>query len=303
MALDASTPHLLPVTQSEDVPLFADLPAVAVQLVLGSAEAKAGVRLASCSKPLLAEAKRCQALWKHVLYYGYSNPRNHRVLAAAVKALSAPEVPALGSFLLGCVGEAAVSVEAFGGLHETLDAQWEAGRKAAERFEQVPEAQWELLYWLVVNAPHLPGIEGVEYAVSVMKRFSQDEEDEDVQFWGCRALHHLCHHHPALRERAGELDAVEVLVSALDRFAASHQFLRSHGVAALRRLTDEHATNAARLEAAGGSHYLQAQDDSTDENEDEDEDDDDEEEGEEFEEEEEDEEEYEENDEEDEEEV
>ena len=52
---------------------------------------------------------------------------------------------------------------------------------------------------------------------------------------------------------------VEVLVGALDRGAASHQFFRDDGGNALRRLTDNHATNVARLEAAGGTHYLQRQ--------------------------------------------
>ena len=52
---------------------------------------------------------------------------------------------------------------------------------------------------------------------------------EEVQRWGCHALERHCFHHPALREQAGELGAVEVVVSALDRFAASHQGVRSNG--------------------------------------------------------------------------
>ena len=148
-------------------------------------------------------------------------------------------------------------MELFGHVHETQEAKWEAGREAAERFEQVPEAQIELLKWLGAFSDHLPGIEGVEYAVSVMKHFPLHEE---VQRWGCFALDYLCERHPALRRRrAGELGAVEVVVSALNRFDTFNGGvrIRMYGVRALRELTDNCAANAARLEAAGGSHYLQ----------------------------------------------
>ena len=90
--------------------------------------------------------------------------------------------------------------------------------------------------------------------MSVMERFPQHQ---DVQFKACCALHLLCFYHPALKERAGELGAVEALVHALDRFAASYQGrVRYFGVGALRDLTDGLPANAARLEAAGGTHYL-----------------------------------------------
>ena len=54
--------------------------------------------------------------------------------------------------------------------------RWQAGLEAAEAFKEVGEAQAFLLGWLVNSARHLPGIEGVEYAVSVLKRFPQHEE-------------------------------------------------------------------------------------------------------------------------------
>ena len=152
----------------DTAPSLSALPALAVQLVFGSAEAKAGVRLASCSKPLLAEAKRCQALWDHALAHGCRRPRNYHVLAAAVKALTALEMPALeaGSELLGRVGRAAVIVALHGdgGLHQTYEAEWQAGLEAAEAFKEVPEAQVPLLHWLGSYAQYVPGIEGVEYA-------------------------------------------------------------------------------------------------------------------------------------------
>ena len=71
---------------------------------------------------------------------------------------------------------------------------------------------------------------------------------------GCFVFHQLCTFHPALEERAGELGAVEALVHALDRFAASNQMVRNVGVNALRILTNGRPLNAARLEAAGGTH-------------------------------------------------
>ena len=126
----------------------------------------------------------------HSRHTGHLLSHTGRVLAAAVRALTAPEVPALEEnlALLGRVGRAAVRVEIESELHETWEAKREAGREAAESFEQVPEAQAELLVWLGIYAYHLPGIEGVEYAVSVMKRFPQHER---VQNWGCYALHRL----------------------------------------------------------------------------------------------------------------
>ena len=50
---------------------------------------------------------------------------------------------------------------------------------------------------------------------------------------------------------------MEAVLHALDRFAASAEHIRSHGVRALRVMTDGHADNAAKLEAAGGTHYLE----------------------------------------------
>ena len=237
-------------------PSLSALPGDALQLVFGSAQPEDGARLACCARFLLSEAKRCQALWDHALAQGQRQPFNYRVLAAAVKALTAEEAPALeaGSELLGRVGKATVMVAMVGGLHETHEAKWQAGLEAAEAFKEVPEAQAELLYWLGGYARHVPGIEGVEYAVSVMERFPQHE---DVQYNGCYALCHLFYRHPALKERGGELGAVEALVHALDRAAFNQGGLRYLGVRALDYLTNGHAANAARLEAAGGAHYLQ----------------------------------------------
>ena len=56
-------------------PSFSSLASDAVQLVFGSAEAKAGVRLASCSRFLHHEAKRCQTLWDGVLDQGSGGTR------------------------------------------------------------------------------------------------------------------------------------------------------------------------------------------------------------------------------------
>ena len=120
----------------------------------------------------------------------------------------------------------------------------------------MPEARVPLLGWLGSYAEGPPGIEVVEYAVSVMKRFPQHKEVQDE---GCYALRRLFAYHPALMERAGEVGAVEALVHGLDRFVASHPGVRNFGVAVLRQLTDGHPANAARLEAAGGAHYLQQQ--------------------------------------------
>ena len=140
---------------------FSDLSSDAVQLVLGSAEAQAGVRLASCSRFLRSEAKRCQALWDHALAQGERHPRDYRVLAAAVKALTAEEAPALeaGSELLGRVGAAAVRTALHGELHETYRARWEAGLEAAEAFKEVPEAQVRQLDWLWVQYRFLDHLE------------------------------------------------------------------------------------------------------------------------------------------------
>ena len=46
------------------------------------------------------------------------------------------------------------------------------------------------------------------------------------------------------------------MVHALDRFAASNRNVRNNGVEALRSMTAGQAANAAKLEAAGGTHYL-----------------------------------------------
>ena len=68
-----------------------------------------------------------------------------------MRALTAPEAPALkaGSELLRSVGKAAVHV-ALHGTHEShkWEARWQEGLKAAVRFEEVPEAQYEMLVWL-----------------------------------------------------------------------------------------------------------------------------------------------------------
>ena len=145
-------------------------------------------------------------------------------------------------------------VEVKGSLNNTAEARWEAGRKAAERFEQVPEAHVWLLGWLWPNVQHLPDMKCVEYVVSVMERFPQHKK---VQQRGCYVLYHFCYSHPALREPAGEVGAVGAVVHALDRFAASRQHFRNLCVGALRLLTNGLPLNAARLEAAGGTHYLQ----------------------------------------------
>lgn len=244
---------------AQDALSLSTLSSDAVQQVLGSAEAKAGLRLASCSRFLHAEAKRCQALWVGVLDHGERMGR-WRVQVAAVKALRAAEAPALeaGSELHGRVGVAAVLVDLECDLHQTDEAKWQAGLGTAAGFKEVPEAQQPLLNWLGAYAEHLPGIECVEYAVGVMERFPQHEL---VQYNGCYALCNLGRHHPVLREPAGEVGAVEVLVFALNRFAESHQqyqHLRILCVDALRFLTDGLPLNAARLEAADGAHYLQA---------------------------------------------
>ena len=237
-------------------PSLSALPGDALQVVFGSAQPEDGARLACCARFLLSEAKRCQALWDHALAQGERYPYNYRVQAAAVKALTAEEAPALqaGSELLGRVGSAAVRVQLYGGQHETREATWQAGLEAAETFKEVPEAQVQLLDWVWSYAEHVPGIEGVEYVVSVMARFPQHEV---VQLEGCWALRRLFAYHPALQERAGELGAVEALVHALDRFASNQGGVRYWGVRALRRLTDGLPANAARLEAAGGAHHLQ----------------------------------------------
>ena len=104
-----------------------------LQHVFAQAGAEAGVRLAACSRRLHSEAARCRALWDHVLLHGL--PRNYRVLAAAVRALTAEEAPALeaGSELLGRVGKATVLVALFG-THETHmhEARWVEGLRFKE---------------------------------------------------------------------------------------------------------------------------------------------------------------------------
>ena len=97
----------------------------------------------------------------------------------------------------------------------------------------------------------------MQYAASVMERFPQHQ---DVQRRGCYALGWLCnasYHNHAIKELAGEAGAVEAVVHALDSFAASDRSLHDCGVDALRNMTAGHAANAAKLEAAGGTHYLQ----------------------------------------------
>ena len=64
-------------------PSLAGLPSDALQQVFGSAEYKAGVRLASCSKPLLAEAKRCRLFRAHVLDQGARTDALQLVFALA----------------------------------------------------------------------------------------------------------------------------------------------------------------------------------------------------------------------------
>ena len=69
----------------------------------------------------------------------------------------------------------------------------------------------------------------------------------------------MCDTNHAIKELAGEAGAVEAVVHALDRFAASNQNVRTLGISALRNMTAGHAANAAKLEAAGSTHYLQRQ--------------------------------------------
>ena len=49
---------------------------------------------------------------------------------------------------------------------------------------------------------------------------------------------------------------MEAVVHALDRFATSNQNVRMWGVRALRSMSAGHAVNDAKLEVAGGTHYL-----------------------------------------------
>ena len=242
---------------AQHVPCLLDLPASVLLIILSLAGPKEGARLASCCHALHAAAAACRLFWTRVLDRGEAE-EDVRLQASAVRALKAAELkPALeaGSELRGRM--AAVAVRLALQEHETVEAQWTAGREAAERFWEEAEAQRALLEWLETYGRDIGMVEGVlQYVVGSLKLFPQHE---GVQEQGCYALRYLCFRYPALRERAGELGAVEAQVHALDRFAASNQGVRDCGILVLRRLTDGLPLNAARLEAAGGAHYLQEQ--------------------------------------------
>ena len=171
-----------------------------------------------------------------------------------------------GSELSGRVGRAAVELAVKEGCPVyvrgsgwTVEESWTEGREAAEHFREEAEAQLPLLEWVVNEVidyyPRFGSLEGMlEYALSRLERFPRHEK---VQDWGCRALTLLYQNSHAIQELAGELGAVEALVHALDRFAASNHGLEYWGVWALRRMTAGHTANAVKLEAAGGTHYLQ----------------------------------------------
>ena len=255
--------------------ILSELPSELIQYVFACVDARAGVRLAACSSKLQQEAKRCQLLWDHVLAQGEQEvPYNYRVLAAAVKALTAEEAPALeaGSELLGRVGKAAVEAALFDArLQDDDEARWQAGMEAAKAFKEVPEAQ----FWLLCSLParhaqvYMPGIKGVQVVVGVMHRSPQDA---DVQYFGCVCLSSLFFRPPArLVAHAWELGAVQAVVDALKRFAASDRNFLRFGIWALRNMQAGHGTNAAKLQAAGGMHYMHVElsDDDDDDDDDE----------------------------------
>ena len=214
---------------TEDMASLSELPAIVLQMVLANAQPEGGARLAACSRKLRSEATRCQLFWDNVLARGEGSDEYH-VQAAAVKALTAEEAPALdtGSALFERVAVATVRVALYSGPNErTVEARWEEGLEAAVSFKEVPKAQTELLVWLKKEMWNLSDIvwdAGGKYGESVMERFPHEELVQRLGLWSI-----------------GGMPASEIALP-------------------MRDMAARRAVNPAELEAGGGTHHLQEAD-------------------------------------------